>query len=119
MLNDLSYNLLLTILSAAILKGISIIWKYINSTPNTTPALTTAKLKRTRKQFLCSLFLLIACTVTFIKDYHPYLNFIVFVMAGFLIVILWGAFDAVYFPLYEIVEEHPQKDAEKSGQEVK
>lgn len=113
MLSNLPQELLLAILTAAILKGANAVWKFMNTPLDNTPVLTTAKMKRLRNQFLVSLFLEIACIIAFIKDYHPYLNFIFAVSAGFFIIILWGAFDAVYFPLEKIIKNQSEKSSQK------
>lgn len=118
MLKDLLYNLLLTLLSAAIIKGANNGWRIINTPLDSSTTLTPKRMKNIRKQFLISLFALIACIIVFIKNYSPILNLIFGILSGFFIVLLWGAFDAIYFPHEKIVKSHPAENANKLNKEV-
>lgn len=119
MLNDLLYNLMLTVLAAAILKIAAIFFRFINSSSDiTSVVLTPKRLKRIRNQFLTSVFTLIICVITFVQDHHPYLRFVCAVLGCFAILLLWGAFDALYFPLKEIIEQHPKHISKAADEDV-
>lgn len=116
--NDVIYNIFISVISGVIIMKIDKWWKSAKTPITTKTNLSFAAIRKTRKQFFTSLFLLIACIIAFAKNYHPYLNFTAAVLAGLFIVILWGAFDAVYFPLEKIVKSHTTENTDKLNEEI-
>lgn len=71
------------------------------------PQLNLPKIK---KQFLFSLFALIILFISFINGTSEYLKSILFIGMFFCVILVWGAFDAVYFFAEEKMKHHLRKE---------
>ena len=93
------HDVLIVAIVTAIFNFCKILWLKINA-----PAMYKEKpeinLKKIRKQFLVSLFSLILCIIVIFLSFT----------------IVWGAFDAIYFPFEELKYRHSQNIANTANE---
>ena len=59
-----------------------------------------------RKQFFGSLFTLIGCIIAFYLFKHSFARCFSALVGGYAVIFLWGAFDAIYYDLRSLQDEH-------------
>ena len=101
---DIFYQLFLLAVVTIISKIAKDYWESL-STPDKKSLESLPDLKKARSQFNFSLLLLIASILAFANAETQFFQAASVVTLAFAIILLWGAFDAVYFPLEKIVNK--------------
>lgn len=110
---DIFYQLFLLAVVTIISKIAKDYWESL-STPDKKPLKSLSDLRKARSQFNFSLLLLIASIIAFANAETQFFQGASVMAIVFAIILLWGAFDAVYLPFEKIVNNRT-KDVPKEG----
>lgn len=109
---DVFYQLFLLAVITFVTKISKDFWVNL-SKPIEKPVESISSIKKIRSQFHFSLMLLIASIISFANVEIQILQGASVIAIVFAIILLWGAFDAVYFPLEKIVKKGAKDIANK------
>lgn len=108
-IENIFFQLLLMVLLSLITHLGKLFWKKIME-PASAEYRPQLNLPKIKKQFLFSLFALIILFISFINGTSEYLKSILFIGMFFCVILVWGAFDAVYFFAEEKMKHHLRKE---------
>jgi len=72
----------------------------------------------TRKQFLVSLFILIASFVAFSSFENQFIKVIFFILIFFSVITSWGAFDEVYYNLKKLDDDKSRQISDDASKKT-
>lgn len=109
------HDVLIVAIVTVIFNFCKILWLKINA-----PAMYKEKpeinLKKIRKQFLVSLFSLILSIIVLVNTQNQLLVAACIIVIFLSFTIVWGAFDAIYFPFEELKYRHSQNIANTANE---
>ncbi len=116
MFKDLIYNIVITISVTLIIALFKKIVIYLNSEPN---KVNRVNLPATRKQFFISLITLIISLSSFFTIENLFSKYFFAIISFFAFIIVWGAFDAVYYFVKASHNDNSQNVSDETSYNIK